>query len=443
MHLIYKNLVKNLVLLWTGNFKHLDEGTGSYELNPTVWEALGVATAASGSTIPSAFGAKPPNIAKDKTACTAKTWSFWVLYLGPVLLHNKFRRPIYYKHFIKIVELIRLCVEFELPRAKIPELRTDLAKWVEEYERLYYQHSPDCMLACPVTIHALLHLADSIKEAGSVWAYWAFPMERFCGLLQPTIKSRRHPYASMDSYVVARAQLSHIKLKFNLEDELLLQPPRTGSVRGSFADPAYSTCKLLPPRIISGTFPPESFEKILVALSTRYNKLVATVRRHLLMDSIEQWGKVRRLMGGDTMHASSLVQPREDSRDASFVRYDLLLDKHARNCQVEPEYDVQSYFGQLKNIFVIRLPVSRDLGIEKPTTLILAAVHSCTILAHNDLDMHYYKNLGRTEVVDMTSIQCVVGRSARKAERAPFALEAFGSSDNSLDDGMYALWIQR
>ena len=28
MHLIFKNLLKNLVLLWTGNFKDLDEGTG-------------------------------------------------------------------------------------------------------------------------------------------------------------------------------------------------------------------------------------------------------------------------------------------------------------------------------------------------------------------------------------------------------------------------------
>ncbi|RDB23221.1 hypothetical protein Hypma_009543 [Hypsizygus marmoreus] len=135
MHLIYENLVKNLVLLWTGNFKDLDEGAGKYQLNPTAWEAIGAATAASGSTIPSAFGARPPNVAEDKTACTAETWSFWALYLGPVLLHNRFRRPIYYNHFIDIVKILRSCIEFELPREKIPELRTGIAKWVEEYER--------------------------------------------------------------------------------------------------------------------------------------------------------------------------------------------------------------------------------------------------------------------------------------------------------------------
>jgi len=57
MHLIFENVIKNLVLLWTGKFKGLDEGNGSYEFHPKVWEAIGAATAASGSSIPLAFGA--------------------------------------------------------------------------------------------------------------------------------------------------------------------------------------------------------------------------------------------------------------------------------------------------------------------------------------------------------------------------------------------------
>ena len=86
MHLIFENLLKNLVLLWTGNFKDLDEGTGNYVLYPQVWEAIGQATAASGSTIPSAYGARPQNVAQDKSQINADSWSFWALYLGPVLL---------------------------------------------------------------------------------------------------------------------------------------------------------------------------------------------------------------------------------------------------------------------------------------------------------------------------------------------------------------------
>ncbi|KAG6822479.1 hypothetical protein H0H92_013719, partial [Tricholoma furcatifolium] len=75
-----------------------------------------------------------------------------------------------------------------------------------------------------------------------------------------------------------------------------------------------------------------------------------------------------------------------------------------------PEFEPRSFFGQLDTILVVPLPATTNLELAEPTTLILAAVHSCTILAHNDLDVHYYKQLGRTEVVDVSSIQCLVRR---------------------------------
>lgn len=40
---------------------------------------------------------------------------------------------------------------------------------------IYYQHDPNRLSACPVTVHALLHIADSIEEMGPIWTYWAFP----------------------------------------------------------------------------------------------------------------------------------------------------------------------------------------------------------------------------------------------------------------------------
>ena len=91
MHLIFEKVMKNLILLWTCEFKGLDEGNGKYHLMLKVWEAIGASTAASGLTIPSAFGAWPPNICDDKMACMADTWSFWMLYLGPVLLSKHSR----------------------------------------------------------------------------------------------------------------------------------------------------------------------------------------------------------------------------------------------------------------------------------------------------------------------------------------------------------------
>jgi Transposase family tnp2 len=122
MHLIFKNIIKNLILLWTGEFKGLDEETRQYHLMPKVWEAIGTATAASGSIILYAFGAQPPNVCSDKMACTADIWSFWMLYLGLVLLLTQFQRRVYFDHFIKLVKLICICIQFKISTAKISTL---------------------------------------------------------------------------------------------------------------------------------------------------------------------------------------------------------------------------------------------------------------------------------------------------------------------------------
>jgi hypothetical protein len=91
-------------------------------------------------------------------------------------------------------------------------------------------------------MHALLHIADGIEDAGPVWTYWAFPTERYCGRLQPVIRSRRYPFANIDNYVVAAAQLSQIKIRYSLEERLSLKPPKADQIRGSFSHPACMSC---------------------------------------------------------------------------------------------------------------------------------------------------------------------------------------------------------
>lgn len=92
------------------------------------------------------------------------------------------------------------------------------------------------------------------------------------------------------------------------------------------------------------------------------------------------------------------------------MQYDPLIDKHARKCSRAPEWEVQSFFRQLQSIFVVHLPTTRDLNLNSPVTLILAAIHLCHVNAHDDLDIHYYEDMGRTEVVDITTLQCVVAQ---------------------------------
>jgi hypothetical protein len=135
MHLIWENLIPNLLDLWTNDFKGLDAGREDYILSPSVWEAIGRASADCGSSIPAAMGPRPFNVAKDAGRWTADSRSFWALYLGPVLLERRFKKDKYYEHFIDLVQLLNVCLQFEYSASDIETIRTGFVKWVQEYER--------------------------------------------------------------------------------------------------------------------------------------------------------------------------------------------------------------------------------------------------------------------------------------------------------------------
>ena len=63
MHLIWQNLIPNLIEFWTASFKDLTHAGRDYVIEQHVWEEVGAAIAASGATILSAFGALVPDIA--------------------------------------------------------------------------------------------------------------------------------------------------------------------------------------------------------------------------------------------------------------------------------------------------------------------------------------------------------------------------------------------
>ncbi|RDB22210.1 hypothetical protein Hypma_010657 [Hypsizygus marmoreus] len=440
MHLIDENNLKNLIMHWTGTFKDLNAGSEQYELPKTVWEAIGEATAKSGSTIPSAYGSRVPNIATDRSNISAEMWSFWALYLGPILLRRRFQRPKYFKHFILLVQILNICLQFEISDKEIEDVRKGLIQWVTEYEKIYYQHDPSRISACPVTIHALLHIADSIKAAGPVWCYWAFPMERYCGKLQPAIRSRRFPFAALDRYVLEEAQLTQIKVIYDLVEELSLRPPP--STFQGFRHPSYPTCVLLPPSIHER--PAENLiSHIAAAFRTRAQveanagpphpqtrpgakkgSVLATVamsevKRHLRTAEMQQWGKVRRVDSdeGDTMRAALLGSTTEDSRDATFVRYEMYVDQNAAHRRQKPKFELETFYGQLQHILVVRFPseesrVALRLPLEQDT-FIFAAIRACVLDGDTqlkDLDIHFYSAVGNLDVVDITSIQCLVGR---------------------------------
>ena len=55
MHLVLENHAKNLIHLWKGTYKGLDEGKECYVIADGAWVQIGLETAASSTMIPSSF----------------------------------------------------------------------------------------------------------------------------------------------------------------------------------------------------------------------------------------------------------------------------------------------------------------------------------------------------------------------------------------------------
>ncbi len=111
--------------------------------------------------------------------------------------------------------------------------------------RFYYQYDPSCLSICMVTVHALLHIADSIVTLGPVWAYWAFPMEHYCGLIRPAIKSRKHPDTSLEWYIIECAQLTQILLVYNFQNEIHMLHPQSLSSLPQNSLSNIENCKII------------------------------------------------------------------------------------------------------------------------------------------------------------------------------------------------------
>lgn len=134
MHLIWENIVKNLMNLWAGTYKDLNKGSEEYRIHGPIWEEVGKASIKAGSSIPYVFRPQLPNVASDKISWTADTQSFWFQFVAPVLLHSWFLHDKYYDHFIQLVHLILMCLQFKITEEEVDIIRQGLIEWVKKYE---------------------------------------------------------------------------------------------------------------------------------------------------------------------------------------------------------------------------------------------------------------------------------------------------------------------
>ena len=188
--------------------------------------------------------------------------------------------------------------------------------------RLYYQHKPERLSACLLTVHALLHIAWYIQVIGLVWASWAFPMEWHCNILLQCIKSHCHPYECISNFQVASTQL----LK---KCSLILKRRRQRFSTTVVSSVLYNLLlvlttsedpfALLAPHEV--TLDRTMHIKIHSALSMWLGVAKWVVASVINLNlPVVQYGRVTCLDGGDIMTAWDIIHKYEDTWDASYVK---------------------------------------------------------------------------------------------------------------------------
>lgn len=81
-----------------------------------------------------------------------------------------------------------------------------------------------------------------------------------------------------------------------------------------------------------------------------------------------------------------------------------------------PDFEEKTFFGQLNRILVLELPPAPRLDLTEPTTLILALIQEVNVTLRDGV--YSYKEFGPEEVVDLKTVQCVVGRVKDRHEWA-------------------------
>lgn len=119
MHLLFENIAPQLISLWRGTYKtelitskKKETLKQDYVISSHDWSAIEEEIRRSNKTTPSQAVPRVGNI-KNKSFWTAETYSYFLMFLGPVVLKGRLPEK-YYKHFILLSEITKRLTMLEI-----------------------------------------------------------------------------------------------------------------------------------------------------------------------------------------------------------------------------------------------------------------------------------------------------------------------------------------
>ena len=158
--------------------------------------------------IPSYLGHAPRRIDNHFNGYKAAEWEAWLKYYGiPLLDQNLDDNQL--QNFSDLSRIYTLATQYTIQQSELYTINILCSRFIQTYERLYYQKDPKRLSVCTVNIHYLTHLAAHIQDCGPARYWWQFPMERYCGIIKPMGRSKVQLNASIANAVVTAEMLHH------------------------------------------------------------------------------------------------------------------------------------------------------------------------------------------------------------------------------------------
>ena len=88
----------------------------------------------------------------------------------------------------------------------------------------------------------------------------------------------------------------------------------------------------------------------------------------------------------------------------------MYVDKYAHQRRREPEFERHTFYGQLLRILVVKVSAEVSKS-ERLETVLLAVIRDVKVTSRDStLNIVRYKEMGTLTVVDLKTVECIVGR---------------------------------
>jgi hypothetical protein len=180
-----------------------------WNIHPDQWVIIGRAFEESASHFPASFGDPLRNFYTHCHELKAAEWSIVTRQAAPIFLKTLLPQEDY-NGYLLLVDAILLLEKHDLAMAEIERAKNLLSQFSQYYERRFYQQQWERLRACLPTFHQLLHMHEFLKAIGPAYIYWQWPMERLCGMITQTAKSRSAANQNMANVMIQDEQMNYL-----------------------------------------------------------------------------------------------------------------------------------------------------------------------------------------------------------------------------------------